>query len=77
MGNVPNLIDIDSYCVELSEITGLNKETITSIVLLNFSKIYATSNKNLDFTDATEGIESDIFAALNKINEDNIVQMSL
>ena len=76
MGNIPNLIDIDSYCNELSSITEINVEKIRTIVLASFAKIYNPSSENMDFTDATGEIESQIFAILDR-KPKKIVQLSL
>lgn len=77
MGNVPNLIDIDFYCDELSKITGLNVQAVKLIVLINFSKVYDSNGKKLDFTDATAGIENDITTALkNKQSKKRLIQFS-
>lgn len=77
MGNVPNLIDIDFYCDELSKITGLNVQAVKLIVLGNFSKVYDSTGKRIDFTEATAEIENDITAALeNKQSKKRLIQFS-
>ena len=76
MGNIPNLIDIEFYCNELSKITGLNVDTVKLIVLVNFSKLYSPDGKEIDFTDATAGIESDITAVMSKQSKKKVVQLS-
>lgn len=76
MGNIPNLIDIDSYCNELSTITEIDVEKIRTIVLASFAKIYNPTSEAIDFTDATEEIESKIFAILDR-KPKKVVQLSL
>lgn len=52
-----DLVDIDSYCNELSIISGLNVGTVRFVVLTNFASVY--SNK-VSFTDATSKIVEEI-----------------
>ena len=66
MGNMPNIIDIDSYCQELSSITCINLDEIRNIVLICFANIYNPQSNSIDFTDATCEIEKRIMARLNK-----------
>lgn len=55
--NNTELIDIESYCNELSSISGLNIDTVQFVVLTNFASIY--SNK-VSFLDATDNIVREI-----------------
>lgn len=69
MENVPNIIDIESYCDELSKIAEINVEIIRFIVLRNFASVY--SNNNVAFTDATSQIETEIneMISVKKVND--------
>ncbi len=58
MENIPNIIDIESYCNELSKIADINVDVIRFIVLRNFASVY--SNNDVAFTDATSQIETEI-----------------
>lgn len=60
MNDIPNIIDIDGYCEELSNITGIDISIIRYIVLYNFAKMYGSSQDNLSFPEAIDNIEKQI-----------------
>lgn len=62
MGYLPNLVDIDSYCDELSNITRLDVNKIKSIVLIQFANI---ANGNISFPEATENIECALYGLMS------------
>lgn len=69
MENIPNIIDIESYCNELSQIAEINVDVIRFIVLRNFASVY--SNNGVDFTDATSKIETEIneIISVKRVND--------
>lgn len=64
MSDIPNIIDIDGYCGELSEITKIDINSIRCIVLYNFASMYGCSQNNLSFTEALDNIEKQIYSIL-------------
>lgn len=64
MDDIPNIIDIDGYCDELSQITNIDINSIRYIVLYNFASMYGCSQNNLSFTEALDNIESQIYSIL-------------
>ncbi len=65
MDDIPNIIDIDGYCNELSKITKIDINNIRYIVLYNFASIYDCSQDNLSFTEALDNIEKQINSILD------------
>ena len=65
MSDIPCIIDIDSYCVELSEITKIDINFIRYIVLYNFDSMYGCSQNNLSFQEALDNIETQIYGILD------------
>lgn len=64
MGNISNLVDIESYCNELSSITGISIETIRIIVIENFARVCFSDG--ISFIDATANIERELDRLLAK-----------
>ncbi|MCX4249546.1 MAG: hypothetical protein OSJ65_07295 [Bacilli bacterium] len=75
MGNIPNLIDIESYCNELATISDINVNIIRFIVLRNFASVY--SSQDIAFTDATNKIENEIIEIINKKHNNDSQNKSL
>ena len=67
MEDIPNLVDIDCYCKELSEITGIKLPIIKRIVVKNFAIIYRT--EAVSFIDATDNIETELNRMLEGQNQ--------
>lgn len=65
MNNIPNIIDIDGYCDELSEITKIDVSSIKYIVLYNFASMYGCSQNNISLPEALDNIESQICSILD------------
>lgn len=65
MDDIPNIIDIDGYCNELSKITKIDINNIRYIVLYNFASMYGCSQNNLSFTEALDNIENQINSILD------------
>ncbi len=66
MGNTCNvneteLVDIESYCNELSSITGLSVPLIRVVVITNFASVYSDK---VSFPDATNNIVNEISAMI-------------
>ena len=74
-GNIPNLIDIESYCNELATISDINVNIIRFIVLRNFASVY--SSQDIAFTDATNKIENEIIEIINKKHNNDSQNKSL
>lgn len=65
MNDIPNIMDIDGYCNELSKITKIDVNNIRYIVLYNFASMYGCSQNNLSFPEALDNIEEQIGILLN------------
>ena len=61
------MVDIDCYCKELSEITGIKLPIIKRIVVKNFAIIYLT--EAVSFIDATDNIETELNRMLEGQNQ--------
>ena len=70
MEDIPNLVDIDCYCKELSEITGIKLPIIKKIVVKNFAIIYLT--EAFSFIDATDNIEAELTSMLDEKNKNKL-----
>lgn len=66
MDNIPNIIDIDGYCDDLSKITNIDINSIKYIVLCNFSNMYGCSQSNISLPEALDNIETQICSILDE-----------
>lgn len=64
MNDIPNIMDIDGYCDELSKITKIDINNIRYIVLYNFASMYGCNQNNLSFPEALDNIENQIYSLL-------------